>query len=36
MVAVLIALGGLDGPGRMLRALSFQFTRSSTHALSAR
>jgi hypothetical protein len=35
MLALLVGLGGLEGVPRMLRALSFQFTRSSPHTLWA-
>jgi len=35
MLGVLIALGGVGAPGRMLSAMSFQFTRSSPHTLWA-
>ncbi len=35
MVAALIGLGGLGAPGRMLSAISFQFTRASPHTLWA-
>lgn len=33
MLAVLFALGGTDGPVRMVHALTFQFTRGSPHTL---
>jgi len=33
MISILVALGGLAAPGRMLRAMSFQFTRGSQHSL---
>jgi Glycosyltransferase family 87 len=35
MLALIIALGGLEGIPRMLQALGFQFTRSSPHTLWA-
>lgn len=35
MLAVLFALGGLDAPAQMLKAMSFQFSRGSEHTLWA-
>jgi hypothetical protein len=35
MLGALLALGGVDAPGRMLSAISFQFTRASSHTLWA-
>jgi hypothetical protein len=33
MVAVLVALGGLDAPVRMVNAMTFQFTRGSQRSI---
>jgi hypothetical protein len=35
VLAIVVALGGLDAPARMLSAMSFQFTRASQHSLWA-